>query len=92
MLFAPLAVLALCTACGNDPESAAEVDAAGSSDGQMAEIMSSSFPTTPLIDPNGVPESVLAGIQGLSDNAIAAVVAGRPFATPSELHAAIGEM
>jgi hypothetical protein len=90
MLFAPLAVLVLCTACGNDTESAAEAGSAESSNGQMAEISSSSFPTTPLIDPNAVPETVLAEIHGLSDSAIAAVIAGRPFATPSALHAVIG--
>ncbi len=92
MLFAPLAVLVLCTACGNDPDSAAEAAAAESSNGQAAEITSSSFPTTPLINPNAAPEGVLAGIQGLSDSAIVAVIAGRPFATPSALHVVIGEL
>jgi hypothetical protein len=47
--------------------------------------------TAPLIDPNKASEVELNGVPGLTDAAIAAIMAGRPFPTPSALHAVIGE-
>ena len=49
------------------------------------------FSTAPLIDPNGAPEAVLAGIAGLDSSQVEAILAGRPFATPSALHAVLSE-
>ncbi|MGI9205435.1 MAG: hypothetical protein ACR2Q3_15580 [Woeseiaceae bacterium] len=92
VLLLPLAIFVLSAACSSDSEPAAEAGIAGSGDGSPVENASSSFPTAPLIDPNSAPAEVLAEIQGLSDNVIAAIVAGRPFATPSALHAAIGDL
>lgn len=49
------------------------------------------WPTTPLLDPNTVEASVLATVPGLDSDVIAAVMAARPFATPSEFDAALGD-
>lgn len=88
----PLAFLLMMAGCGSDSESASAASSVAPSDEPSAEIASSGLPTTPLIDPNTASEDVLAEIQGMSEAAVAAVVAARPFATPSELHAAIGEL
>ena len=48
------------------------------------------FGDTPLVDPNTAAESELRNVPGLNDVAISAIISGRPFATPTELHAAIG--
>lgn len=50
-----------------------------------------SYPTAPLLDPNSATAEQLSAIQGLSDSGVQAVLSGRPFATPTELHAAISE-
>ncbi len=47
------------------------------------------FPVSPLIDPNTATEAELSTIAGLDAAAVGAIVAGRPFATPTALHAAI---
>lgn len=49
-----------------------------------------SFNMAPLLDPNTATAAQLAAIDGLSEAGVQAVIDGRPFATPSELHAAIG--
>jgi len=49
-----------------------------------------SFSNAPLIDPNTAPESVLSAVPGLSSDSVSAIIAGRPFSTPTELHAVIG--
>lgn len=90
LLYVPLALLVLGTACGSESKPVAEVATAESSDAPPVEAASSGFPTAPLVDPNNAPESLLAEVQGMSAAAVAAVVAGRPFATPSALHTAIG--
>lgn len=51
----------------------------------------SGFATAPLIDPNSASEEVLAAVPGMSEAAAAAIIAGRPFTTPGELDAAIGD-
>ncbi len=53
--------------------------------------MPPTFSTTPLIDPNTAAKAELSAVPGLSETAVAAILAGRPFATPTALHAVIGE-
>lgn len=50
------------------------------------------WPTAPLIDPNTATEATLSAIPGLDADAVQAVLAARPFATPSELHAAVSAL
>jgi radical SAM superfamily enzyme with C-terminal helix-hairpin-helix motif len=45
----------------------------------------------PLVDPNTASEAELNAVPGLADTAVAAIMAGRPFATPTALHAAISD-
>jgi hypothetical protein len=59
--------------------------------GSEAESPSLTFMTASLVDPNTSSEAELEAIPGLSDVAVAAIMAARPFATPTALHAAIGE-
>ncbi len=66
---------------GSEEERAAQAEKSANTD----------FVTAALIDPNTATEEQLAAITGLSDAGVQAVLANRPFATPSELHAAIGE-
>jgi hypothetical protein len=51
----------------------------------------SSFASAPLIDPNTAAEAELSTVAGLSIAGVAAIIAGRPFATPSALHAVVAE-
>ena len=48
------------------------------------------FPTDPLIDPNTATEAELGAIPGMSAEAVATVVNGRPFTTPTAMNTAIG--
>ncbi len=48
------------------------------------------FSAAPLINPNDATATQLAGVEGLSDTDVAAILAGRPFAAMSTLHAIIG--
>ena len=48
------------------------------------------FPTDPLINPNTATEAELSAIPGMSAEAVAAVVNGRPFDTPTAMDTAIG--
>jgi radical SAM superfamily enzyme with C-terminal helix-hairpin-helix motif len=59
--------------------------------GSEVESPSFTFTMVPLIDPNTASESELSAVPGLADAAVAAIMAGRPFATPTALHAAIGD-
>ena len=59
--------------------------------GSEAESPSIALTMAPLIDPNTASEAQLGTVPGLTGPAVAAIMAGRPFATPSALHAAIGE-
>lgn len=53
------------------------------------ESTSLTFTTAPLVDPNTASESDLAAVAGLADSAVIAILAGRPFASPTALHAII---
>jgi hypothetical protein len=59
--------------------------------GAEQDTVAPDFSTAPLIDPNTAPESALSAVPGLSSAGVSAIVAGRPFSTPTELHAVIGE-
>lgn len=47
------------------------------------------FSTAPLIDPNTASEAILSAVPGLGSEQIVAIIEGRPFATPTELHAVL---
>lgn len=49
------------------------------------------FVTAPLIDPNTASAEDLANLTGISAELATAIIAGRPYATPTELHAALGD-
>lgn len=66
-------------------------DRAAARAAMMERSASTEFATAPLIDPNTATEEELAAIPGLTETQVQAIIAGRPFATPSELHAAIGQ-
>ncbi len=59
--------------------------------GSANESPAPTFATLPLVDPNTASKAELSGVPGLTDATVAAIIEGRPFATPSALHAAIGE-
>lgn len=102
-----IAMLALVAACGAEkaPEEAAEpvaetaeaVEEAAAEEAPAKEEApadaesTAAFPTADLIDPNAATEEVLAAVPGMTEAAAAAIVAGRPFATPTEMDAAIGD-
>ena len=92
-----IAALALLAACGgeNKPESVAEPAAEAAAEpvenAASAEEASSAFPTAALIDPNSASEEDLAAVPGMTEAAAAAIIAGRPFGTPTEMDAAIGD-
>lgn len=56
----------------------------------MAKSANTAFNTAPLLDPNTATKEQLAAIPGMTEARVKAVLAGRPFATPTALHAAIG--
>jgi radical SAM superfamily enzyme with C-terminal helix-hairpin-helix motif len=58
---------------------------------RAAETTTPVFPSAPLIDPNTATQAQLNTVPGLSDADVAAIIAGRPFATPTALHALIGQ-
>jgi len=90
-------MLALISACGGEsatetaaqPETAG--DAAAATDTTSAETQSSTFPKATIIDPNTATEQELASIPDMSEAAVAAIISGRPFATPTEMDSAIGD-
>lgn len=98
-LLSLLAAFALVAACGGDKseeaapaaEAAPVEEAAPAAEAAPAEEASSAFATADLIDPNTASESELAAVPGMTEAAAAAIVAGRPFATPTEMDAAIGD-
>lgn len=57
---------------------------------QAEKSASTQFTTAPLINPNTATQQQLSSIPGLSPAAVQAIFDNRPFSTPSELHAAIG--
>jgi hypothetical protein len=58
---------------------------------RMALSEATDFNMNPLLDPNMATEAQLSGVDGLSAGQVQAILDGRPFATPTELHSAIGE-
>ncbi|NNE59578.1 MAG: hypothetical protein HKN35_01640 [Woeseia sp.] len=81
-------------ACGNDvPTEQAVQDASVSEEAESAvadqDAAKPAWPTAPLIDPNTASEAALSAIPGLTEESVHAILDGRPFATPSALHAAI---
>jgi DNA uptake protein ComE-like DNA-binding protein len=67
-----------------EPRSAARAAA-------QAKSANTAFNTAPLINPNTATREQLAAIPGMTEARVQAVMAGRPFATPTALHAAIGK-
>jgi DNA uptake protein ComE-like DNA-binding protein len=57
----------------------------------QAKSANTAFTTAPLINPNTATKAQLAAIPGMTEARVQAVLAGRPFATPTALHAAIGK-
>lgn len=100
-VFAVSGIIALCTiaACGGSepapaaPEASTPAPTAAEPVVEAASevAVTSEWPTTPLLDPNTVEASVLATVPGLDGDVVAAVIAARPFATPSEFDAALGD-
>ena len=56
-----------------------------------ADSAAAQFPTEPLIDPNTATAEVLAQIPELSPELIGKIVAGRPYATPTQLRDVVAE-
>ena len=91
-----IAILGLLTACGGEKapeaaEPAAETAPVEEAAADAASAIESAFPTGALVDPNSATEEELAGVAGMTEAAAAAIIAGRPFATPTEMDAAIGD-
>jgi hypothetical protein len=98
-----ITLLAIISACSGEsatesaaqPESSDNVaavrDAPAATEPAHAGTKSSAFPTAALIDPNTATGEELAAVPGMSEAAAAAIVSGRPFTTPAELDAAIGD-
>lgn len=98
--FALILALAFAAGCGSDTEQPADAGSANaeqntdqvSAESPPAPNASPEFPSAPLIDPNTASEAALAGVPGLPAPALAALIAGRPFATPGDLNSAIGAL
>jgi hypothetical protein len=73
-----IAVL-LTTACGESHEAVADT----------TEAAAETFTTAPLIDPNSADADVIAAVPGIDADLAQQVIAGRPYATPSALHAVL---
>jgi hypothetical protein len=58
---------------------------------RMALSEATEFNMEPLLDPNAATQEQLSAVAGLSADQVQAIIGGRPFATASQLHAAIGE-
>lgn len=57
----------------------------------QAKSAATAFNMAPLINPNTATKEQLAAIPGMTAARVDAVIKGRPFATPTALHAAIGK-
>lgn len=57
----------------------------------LAKSANTAFNTAALINPNTATKAQLAAIPGMTEARVQAVMAGRPFPTPTALHAAIGK-
>lgn len=89
-----IAALVIIAACGDKSDSDVAEPTASEpvSEAAPVEEMSSAFPTAALLDPNTAYDGELAAIPGLTQEAVAAILAARPFSTQSNLDAAIGEI
>ncbi len=81
-------------ACGNDAPTEPAVQGASVSDKAESAVADQdaatpAWPTAPLIDPNTASEATLSAIPGLTAESVQTILDGRPFSTPSALHAAI---
>lgn len=92
LLVATTALLLL-SACNQDSQEVADAN------GQMAaeakeviettKVEAETFATTALIDPNSADANVITSIPGVDAELAQRVIAGRPYATPSALHAVL---
>lgn len=73
------------------PAQGANEQRAAAREARMALSEGTVFNMEPLLDPNMATEEQLAVVEGLSADQVQAILDGRPFATASELHAAIGK-
>ena len=91
-LIVSVAFLAACGQSGTEGAEQASADAVPeTAPVEAAPAETSAFATAALIDPNTAPEEILAAVPGMTEAAAAAITGGRPFATPSEMDAAVGE-
>lgn len=80
-LFVAATALLLTSACSQDGEAVA----------QSTEDGSETFITAALIDPNTANADVIAAIPGIDAELAQKVISGRPYATPSALHAVLSD-
>jgi hypothetical protein len=78
-LFIATSALILISACGQDSAAIADV----------TEDAAEMFATAALIDPNTASADVIAAIPGVNAELAQQVISGRPYATPSALHAVL---
>jgi DNA uptake protein ComE-like DNA-binding protein len=81
--------VSLC-ACDSDDAPAAKL-AQSAAPAATAAAETLSFTTAPLLDPNTASEQQLSSVKGLNPARVQAILSKRPFATPTELHAAISD-
>lgn len=68
------------------------VTKAVSKESAVIETAEASFPSAALIDPNTASLEDLQAIPGIAEEVTQAIVAGRPFASPTALHAALQDI
>jgi hypothetical protein len=78
-LFIATTVLLFISACSQDSEAVAE----------SAEDVAETFVTAALINPNTADADVIAAIPGIDAELAQQVISGRPYATPTALHAVL---
>ena len=79
-------------ACSQDNDTAAGAAAEKADSEKVAEMtneVTNTFTTAALIDPNTASADVMAGIPGISDELAQQIISGRPYATPTALHAVL---
>lgn len=90
----------LFSACSQETEEAAAVVDDAVEDTQavveevvkeVVEVVSDEFTTAALIDPNTADADVMTAIPGIDAELAEQIISGRPYATPTELHAVLKE-